>query len=60
MEKILAGDYTYGEFNRMVKEWRERYAVNGLAVYPSIKDLGYIENKRIVFLPDKVRLEEIV
>ena len=59
MKKISAGDYTYDEFNALLKRWRARYVVNELSVMPSIKDLGYIENMRIVFLPDKVRLEEV-
>ncbi len=60
MEKISAGDYTYSEFSRLVKQWRARYAKNKLAVYPSVCDLAFFENFRVTYLPDKVRLEEIV
>ena len=59
MEKILAGDYTYKEFYDLVMRWRERHHANKLSVTPSHLFMKYFENLRVVYLPDKVRLEEI-
>ncbi len=59
MDKILAGLYSYNEFFAIVNKWRERYAVNELAVLPRIEDLLYIENLRIIHLERGIELEEI-
>ena len=59
MEKILAGDYTYKEFRDLVLQWRERHHTNKLSVTTSHLFMKYFENLRVIYLPDKVRLEEI-
>ena len=59
MEKILSGDYTYDEFYAMIVRWRERYQVNKNAILPPITSMRFVENKRILFLKDKVHLEDI-
>ena len=59
MEKISAGEYSYEKFSAMVIRWRERYAVNKLAVYPPIRQLKFIDNMRIIHHKNGVRLEEV-
>ena len=47
MEKILPVVYTTDEFLEIVKQWRDEYAVNKLAVYPDPLKGRYFENLEI-------------
>ena len=56
---LAENEYSFEEFFDKVAAWRTRYAVNELATYPPMRGLKYFEDKRVVYLPDRVRLEEI-
>ena len=56
---IPTGEFTYEEFYKMVREWRERYAVNGCAVYPPMNQLSFFGNRKVFYYEDSVRLEAI-
>ena len=53
------GDYTFDEFLDMVAEYRSRWCRNKLAVYPNPWQIKFLGDRRVVYLPDRVRLEEI-
>ena len=57
--KIPTGEFTYEEFYKMVREWRERYAVNRRAVYPPMSQLSFFGNRKVIYLENGVRLEAI-
>ena len=59
MIEFAENEYSHEEFFDMVAAWRTRHAVNKMAIYPPMRGLKYFENKRVVYLPDRVRLEEI-
>ena len=52
-------EYSNEEFRALVEEWRKKYAVNNLAVYPRCDQLSFFENQKVTYLPGKVRLEAI-
>ena len=56
-EKIT--EYSNEEFKAVLEEWRKRYAVNALAIYPQWDKLSFFENQTVTYLPGRVRLEAI-
>ena len=57
MGKII--EYSEAEFKEVLKEWRKRYAVNGLAIYPRWDQLTFFENNKVTYLPGRVQLEAL-
>ena len=56
---LLMIEHSNEEFKEILKEWRSRYAVNGLAVYPRWDQLKFFEDKKVTYLPGRVRLEDL-
>ena len=52
-------EYSNEEFKAILAEWRKKYAVNNLAVYPRWDRLKFFENKRITYLEGRVQLEDM-
>lgn len=56
---IKAGEYDEIEFEKIVKDYRERWCRNKLAILPAIRDLKHIGNLRIEYTKGKVILHEL-
>jgi hypothetical protein len=53
-----AGDYSFGEYLDLVQDYRARWCRNELAVFPSPWNIKFLGDKKVVYLSDRVRLEE--